>query len=104
MPVRRPSINFRLRPALAPNVWDVLVFALVLGGLALVGVGGREAFEPLAAVRETPISLDPRVLQFKPGVLMPTALCEELLERVERAIGLARAECLGAKGRRRTAA
>jgi acetylornithine/succinyldiaminopimelate/putrescine aminotransferase len=43
-------------------------------------------------------TLDPRVLQFKPGVLMPTALCEELLERVERAIGLARAECLGKKG------
>ena len=42
-------------------------------------------------------TLDPRVLQFKPGVLMPTALCEELLERVERAIGLARAECLGKK-------
>jgi NitT/TauT family transport system permease protein len=62
MPVRRPSLNFRLRPALIPSVWDILVFALVLGGLALVGVGGREAFEPLAAVRETPISLDPRVL------------------------------------------
>ena len=42
-------------------------------------------------------TLDPRVLQFKPGVLMPTALCEELLERVERAIGLARAECLGSR-------
>jgi acetylornithine/succinyldiaminopimelate/putrescine aminotransferase len=48
---------------------------------------------------------DPRVLQFKPGVLMSAALCEELLERVERAIGLARAECLGgARGRLRSAA
>jgi acetylornithine/succinyldiaminopimelate/putrescine aminotransferase len=45
-------------------------------------------------------TLDPRVLQFKPGVLMPTALCEELLERVERAIGLARAECMGSKSKR----
>ncbi len=40
-------------------------------------------------------TLDPRVLQFKPGVLMSADLCEELLERVERAIGLARAECKG---------
>jgi acetylornithine/succinyldiaminopimelate/putrescine aminotransferase len=42
-------------------------------------------------------TLDPRVLQFKPGVLMPTDLCQELLERVERAVGLAYAECKGAK-------
>jgi acetylornithine/succinyldiaminopimelate/putrescine aminotransferase len=49
-------------------------------------------------------TLDPRVLQFKPGVLMPAALCEELLERVERAIGLAREECMGGKSRRRRAA
>jgi acetylornithine/succinyldiaminopimelate/putrescine aminotransferase len=48
-------------------------------------------------------TLDPRVLQFKPGVLMTAALCEELLERVERSIGLARAECKGL-GKRRYAA
>jgi acetylornithine/succinyldiaminopimelate/putrescine aminotransferase len=48
-------------------------------------------------------TLDPRVLQFKPGVLMTAALCEELLERVERAIGLARAECKRS-GKRRHAA
>ncbi|MFO1060326.1 MAG: aminotransferase class III-fold pyridoxal phosphate-dependent enzyme [Dongiaceae bacterium] len=48
-------------------------------------------------------TLDPRVLQFKPGVLMSAALCQELLERCERAIGLARAECFGKSpaGRRR---
>jgi acetylornithine/succinyldiaminopimelate/putrescine aminotransferase len=40
-------------------------------------------------------TLDPRVLQFKPGILMSASLCDELLERVERSIGLARAECLG---------
>jgi hypothetical protein len=28
-------------------------------------------------------TLDPRVLQFKPGILMPPALCEEVLDRVE---------------------
>jgi len=34
-------------------------------------------------------TLDPRVLQYKPGVLMTPALCEELLDRTEHAIGLA---------------
>ena len=48
-------------------------------------------------------TLDARVLQFKPGVLMTASLCEELLERVERSIGLARAECKGS-GKRRYAA
>jgi len=28
-------------------------------------------------------TLDPSVLQFKPGILMPPALCEEVLDRVE---------------------
>ena len=37
-------------------------------------------------------TLDPRVLQFKPGVLMTPALCEELLDRVEVAIGQAAAD------------
>ena len=37
-------------------------------------------------------TLDPRVLQFKPGVLMPPSLCEELLDRVEVAIGKAAAD------------
>jgi acetylornithine/succinyldiaminopimelate/putrescine aminotransferase len=32
-------------------------------------------------------TLDPRVLQFKPGVLMTPALCDELLDRTEYAIG-----------------
>lgn len=44
-------------------------------------------------------TLDPRVLQFKPGVLMTADLCQEVLERVERAVGLAYADCLG-RGRR----
>jgi acetylornithine/succinyldiaminopimelate/putrescine aminotransferase len=37
-------------------------------------------------------TLDPRVLQYKPGILMDPALCDELLERTEVAIGKARAE------------
>jgi hypothetical protein len=35
-------------------------------------------------------TLDPRVLQYKPGILMTPALCEELLDRT--ALGIARAE------------
>ena len=45
-------------------------------------------------------TLDPRVLQFKPGILMPQALTEELLGRVERAIGNARRDVLGSSSRR----
>ena len=44
-------------------------------------------------------TLDPRVLQFKPGILMTQSLCEDLLRRVEAAIGLARGDVMGA-GRR----
>ena len=40
-------------------------------------------------------TLDPRVLQFKPGVLMTQEDCEDLLRRVEIAIGLAEAEVMG---------
>ena len=45
-------------------------------------------------------TLDPRVLQFKPGILMTQHLSEELLRRVEVAIGAARREIMGAGGRR----
>jgi acetylornithine/succinyldiaminopimelate/putrescine aminotransferase len=44
-------------------------------------------------------TLDPRVLQYKPGILLNPDLCEELLERTEVAIGLARDDM--AKGGRR---
>jgi hypothetical protein len=44
-------------------------------------------------------TLDPRVLQYKPGILLTPALCEELLERTEAAIARARDDV--AKGGRR---
>lgn len=44
-------------------------------------------------------TLDPRVLQFKPGLLLTQADAEDLLRRVEIAVGLARAEVFA--GRRR---
>jgi acetylornithine/succinyldiaminopimelate/putrescine aminotransferase len=40
-------------------------------------------------------TLDPRILQFKPGLLMTQEDCEDLLRRVEIAIGLAEAEVMG---------
>ena len=43
-------------------------------------------------------TLDPRVLQYKPGILLAPALGEELLERTEVAIGQARDDA--ARGRR----
>ena len=45
-------------------------------------------------------TLDPRVLQFKPGILMTQSLSEEMLRRVEIGIGAARAEAMGAGSRR----
>ena len=44
-------------------------------------------------------TLDPRVLQFKPGVLLTQADAEDLLRRVEIAIGLAREEVMGDRRR-----
>jgi acetylornithine/succinyldiaminopimelate/putrescine aminotransferase len=45
-------------------------------------------------------TLDPSVLQSKPGVLLTPALCEELLERTEVAIGQARDDAALTRGRR----
>jgi acetylornithine/succinyldiaminopimelate/putrescine aminotransferase len=47
-------------------------------------------------------TLDPRVLQFKPGLLMTPDLCAELLDRVAVAVGAARDDALGASGRRQS--
>jgi acetylornithine/succinyldiaminopimelate/putrescine aminotransferase len=47
-------------------------------------------------------TLDPRVLQYKPGILLTPALCEELLERTEAAIGKARDDVAGGRGGART--
>jgi acetylornithine/succinyldiaminopimelate/putrescine aminotransferase len=41
-------------------------------------------------------TLDPSVLQYKPGVLMTPALCDELLDRTEAAIGKAAADARAA--------
>ena len=43
-----------------PSVWDGAVFALVIAGLALIAVGGRETLQPLA--HNPAISLNPLML------------------------------------------
>ncbi|HTY72923.1 MAG TPA: aminotransferase class III-fold pyridoxal phosphate-dependent enzyme [Actinomycetes bacterium] len=43
-------------------------------------------------------TLDPRVLQFKPGILLKPELAEELLDRLEVAIGRAAREVRGVRG------
>ena len=45
-------------------------------------------------------TLDPSVLQFKPGILMTQETCEEMLRRVEVAVGLAQREVMGQSRRR----
>jgi hypothetical protein len=42
-------------------------------------------------------TLDPSVLQYKPGILLTPSLCEELLERTEVAIGKARDDVTGTR-------
>ena len=44
-----------------PNVFDLVIFAIVLGALALIGVGGTQTLKPLTAPN-VHISLDPAVL------------------------------------------
>ncbi len=43
-------------------------------------------------------TLDPRVLQFKPGILCDRALCDDVLSRVETAMGQARLQARKATG------
>jgi len=42
-------------------------------------------------------TLDPRVLQFKPGILLSPELVDEVLDRTEVSIGQALAEMRGAR-------
>ena len=49
-------------------------------------------------------TLDPRVLQFKPGTLIDDGLCDELLELVGEAIARSGGEARAAAGERRGAA
>jgi NitT/TauT family transport system permease protein len=62
MPAFHPSLT-ALRPQrFLPSLWDTLIFALVIGGLVLITLGGRQTFEPLTEVAKAPISLSPVML------------------------------------------
>jgi NitT/TauT family transport system permease protein len=59
MAMFRPALS-TLRPGrLLPSVWDVLIFALVIGLLALIAYGGHETSQPMAVANRVPISLNP---------------------------------------------
>jgi NitT/TauT family transport system permease protein len=62
MPAFHPSLALRRPQRFLPSVWDVLIFALVIGGLLLITFGGRQTFEPIAQAAKTPISLNPLML------------------------------------------
>jgi putrescine aminotransferase len=44
-------------------------------------------------------ALDPRALQFKPGILADRDLCDEILNRLDTAVGQARQEIFGSRAR-----
>jgi len=44
-------------------------------------------------------ALDPRALQFKPGILLDRTLCDDILNRLETAVGQARAALFDTRGR-----
>ncbi len=58
----RPLLAVRRSWRFVPSLWDWAVFALVIGGLALVAVGGRETLQPMVSAARTPISLSPLAL------------------------------------------
>jgi NitT/TauT family transport system permease protein len=62
MPAFHPSLALRRPQRFLPSVWDTLIFALVIGGLLLITLGGRQTFEPIAEAAKTPISLNPLML------------------------------------------
>jgi hypothetical protein len=44
-------------------------------------------------------ALDPRALQFKPGILVDRELCDEILNRLDTAVAQARLEVFGPRAR-----
>ncbi len=64
MPLHHPSLTTARPWRYIPSVWDALIFALVIGAIALVLFGGHETLQPLAESQKTQISLDPSHLPY----------------------------------------
>jgi NitT/TauT family transport system permease protein len=54
-----PSLALIRSRRLVPSIWDIVVFGLVIGVLALIAFGGHETVQPLAVANQRPLSLDP---------------------------------------------
>ncbi|MFG1256128.1 ABC transporter permease subunit [Xanthobacter flavus] len=62
MTMQHPALEAGRRRRFAPNLWDALAFGLLFGALILIVHGGRGTLVPLAALNQTPVSLDPAQL------------------------------------------
>jgi NitT/TauT family transport system permease protein len=60
--VTQPLLAVRKSWRFVPSVFDWAVFALVIGALVLIAVGGRETLQPITAATRTPIDLSPLAL------------------------------------------
>jgi NitT/TauT family transport system permease protein len=60
MSAYHPLLTLRRPWRFAPSIWDGIIFALVICGLTLVALGGRETLQPLT--HNPAITLDPRAL------------------------------------------
>jgi NitT/TauT family transport system permease protein len=60
MSAYHPSLTLRRPWRFAPSIWDGVIFVLVIGGISLVALGGRETLQPLA--HNPAITLNPAAL------------------------------------------
>lgn len=60
--MHHPALEAGRRRRYAPNLWDALAFGLLFGALILIVHGGQGTLVPLAALDQTPVSLDPAML------------------------------------------
>jgi len=65
-----PPVSIEAR-RLLPGPWDLLAAVLVLGFIVLLADASRAVIEPLASLKQQPISLDP---SFLPGYALRTGL------------------------------
>ena len=55
----QPSLAILRSRRLLPSIWDVVIFGLVFGVLALIAFGGHETTQTYAIANRKPVSLDP---------------------------------------------